>query len=130
MLTMKKSSSCPLLHRNDSITNEQEVQPMAVDNNNVQVDPILDAADNPTYDQLKAEVMELFRMLKLTHAGNQHLVTALQMNQTLPQLQQFHQLVEDEINAQLHQELNEFEQSFLWNAIAIDEIVIPWNQDV
>ncbi|KAF7126808.1 hypothetical protein RHSIM_Rhsim11G0022100 [Rhododendron simsii] len=99
MLTMKKSSSCPMLHRNDSVIEEQQVQPMAIDNNNVETNPILEAANNPTYDQLKAEVMELFQMLKLTHAGNQRLVSPLQMNQTLPQLEQFHQVVEDEINA-------------------------------
>ncbi|KAG5534114.1 hypothetical protein RHGRI_022695 [Rhododendron griersonianum] len=128
MLTMKKSSSCPSLHRNNSTTEEQQIQPMAIDNNNVEAGPILAPSNNLTYNQLKAEVMELFRMLKLTHAGNQHLVSALQMNQTLPQLQQFHRVVEDEINAQLHQELNEFEELYLWNAIAIDEIAIPWNQ--
>ncbi|KAF7137684.1 hypothetical protein RHSIM_Rhsim07G0175600 [Rhododendron simsii] len=80
MLTMKKSSSCPLLHRNDSAIEEQQVQPMAIDNNNVEPDPILEQANNPTFDWLKAKVMELFRMLKLTHTGNQNLVSALQMN--------------------------------------------------
>ncbi|KAF7149992.1 hypothetical protein RHSIM_Rhsim02G0185900 [Rhododendron simsii] len=82
-----------------------------------------------TYEHLKAEIIDLFQMLKVTRSSSQHLALALQINPSLQLLRQFDQQVEEQIRANLQQELQEFQQNMLWDEIAIHEIAIPWNTD-
>lgn len=126
MSTIKRSSSCPCLQKFGNPAQQVQVQLMQIDNNNVEVQQAVEPAINPDYEYLKIEVMDLFRMLKLTEAGNQHLIRALQINPALTQLQQIHNQVQQEVVAQLQQELDEFEQSFLFNVINFDEAIVPF----
>ncbi|KAI8530647.1 hypothetical protein RHMOL_Rhmol11G0075900 [Rhododendron molle] len=64
-------------------------------------------------------------MLKVTHSSFQHLALALQLNPSLQLLHQFDQQVEEQIKANIQQELEEFEQNIFWDEIAIHEIAIP-----
>ncbi|KAI8530776.1 hypothetical protein RHMOL_Rhmol11G0085400 [Rhododendron molle] len=82
-----------------------------------------------TYEHLKVEIIELFQMLKVTRSSSQHLALALQLNPSLQLLRQFDQQVEEQINATVQEELEEFQQNILWNEIAIDEIAISWTID-
>ncbi|KAG5512782.1 hypothetical protein RHGRI_018303 [Rhododendron griersonianum] len=82
-----------------------------------------------TYEHLKIEIIDLFRMLKVTCSSNQHLALALQINPSLQLLRQFDQQIEEQINANMQKELEEFQQNVIWNEIAIDEIAIPWIVD-
>ncbi|KAG5557453.1 hypothetical protein RHGRI_007631 [Rhododendron griersonianum] len=64
-------------------------------------------------------------MLKVTRSSNQHLALALQINPSFQLLRQFDQQIEEQINANMQKELEEFQQNVIWNEIAIDEIAIP-----
>ncbi|KAF7127834.1 hypothetical protein RHSIM_Rhsim11G0033000 [Rhododendron simsii] len=82
-----------------------------------------------TYEHLRVEVIDLFQMLKVTRSSSQHLALALKINPSLRLLRQFAHQVEEQIKANIQQELEEFEQNKLWNEIAIHEIAIPWAID-
>lgn len=82
-----------------------------------------------TYEHLKVEIIDLFQMLKTMRSSSEHLALALQINPSLQLLRQFDQQVEEQIKANIQQELEEFQQNIVWNEIAIQEIAIPWTID-
>lgn len=102
----------PLLQSNIQEAEESHAMPLTMDHEGPGSEPSVSTKNMATYEQLRDEIIELFRMLKSTASGNKHVTDELARDPTLNLLYQCDEMIQAEINEERKRKLREFVQTY------------------